>query len=95
MANVKKRLRTTVKSVRKFVGRANAARLSFKRRHPRLYKYGTRAIEDAVIKGSGYGAEIAVARGAYRAYKGRNRGIRFQARNALRTYGDYVANRYS
>lgn len=92
--NVKKKLKKVAKSAVGFAHRANRARLRFKKQHPKVYKYGKRALIDGVVKSSGYGAEYAVVRGAYRAYKGRNRGIRFQAKNALSTYGDYVHNLY-
>lgn len=94
MANVKKRIRKAVKSVRKFAGRVNTARVAFKRKHPRVYKYAKRAIVDGAINASGYGGEVAVAHGLYRAYKGRDRGLGYQARNALSTYRQYSSNKY-
>ncbi len=68
--------------------KVNAYRKQFKKQHPLVYRYGKKA---AI-----YGAEsafgpstFALGRGAYNAYRGRNKGVMYQGRNAIRTAYKY------
>jgi hypothetical protein len=84
--------------IRRFVQRASAsfrkvdrARVRFKKRHPQLYRIGKKAVMYGVE--SSLGPEGVLARGAYNAYKGRNRGFSYQAKNAARTGYKYYSAR--
>lgn len=87
MRNVKKKLRKVIKPVRKFIKRANAARVSFKKKYPKTYKFATGYAADVAMDSTGYGAEYQAAKGIYRAYKGRNRGGLYNRANDAYTLG--------
>jgi len=85
MPNVRKSLKRAGRAISRGVKRVNRMRLSFKKKHPKIYNAGKQALYAGVADAAGVGPEYQAARGIYRAYKGRKRGALYHKANTFRT----------
>jgi hypothetical protein len=86
---IRRALRNTYKTVKRAYHNADRMRVNFKRKHPRVYRAIGRAADYALDEVP----EYQLAKGAYNAYQGRNKGFRYQVKNAYRTAVKYQAAR--
>lgn len=86
---IRRALRNTYKTVKRTYEKADRMRVNFKRKHPRVY----RAIGTVADYALDEVPEYQLAKGAYNAYRGRNKPISYQFRNAYRTAVKYQAAR--
>jgi len=87
MPNVRKSAKKLGRTISRGFKRVNRMRLSFKKKHPKIYNAGKQALYAGVADAAGIGPEYQAARGIYRAYKGRKKGAWFHRANTLRTLG--------
>ena len=87
MPNVRKSLKRAGRTISRGLKRVNRMRVSFKKKHPKIYNAGKEALYSGVADATGLGYEYQAARGIYRAYKGRKRGSLYHKANTFRTLG--------